>query len=351
MKAAVSTEEQIPERLDPDVHRGQLVEAQHLARYRFASRFAPGRRVLDAGTGTGYGARLLADAGAAEVVGVDVAAAVVESEREQVGPDVDLRVGDLTSLDFGDGRFDLVVCFEVIEHVDDREGALAELVRVLAPRGLLLVSSPNRDVYVPGNPHHVHEYLPEELRAALGGHLDHVELWRQHDLIGSAVLDDGSLAAAVADPIHGARITKTVALQPGRETFTVAVAGNGELPPAAPEIVTTDTVELRHWVELWDEQRATLDRQHQRLADLSARDRELDMLREQLLLAETQLCELPKLEFELEQAQHQIEYAERRAEEARAESSQLREELDLVVGSASWRVTAPLRQLRRRAVR
>ena len=57
----------VAERFVPDVMRCTLVEAEHLARYRWAAQFARGRRVLDAGCGTAYGSELLATEGAAEV--------------------------------------------------------------------------------------------------------------------------------------------------------------------------------------------------------------------------------------------------------------------------------------------
>jgi SAM-dependent methyltransferase len=73
------------------------------------------------------------------------------------------RPGTFDSLDFEDDTFELVVCFEVIELVADPLIVLDELVRVLAPGGLLLLSSPDRDVYPPGNPHHLHEFDAAEL--------------------------------------------------------------------------------------------------------------------------------------------------------------------------------------------
>ena len=67
------------ERFDPDLMGGSLLEAEHLARYRWAGALVEGKRVLDAGCGTGYGSELLASQGAAEVVGVDVDADAIEA--------------------------------------------------------------------------------------------------------------------------------------------------------------------------------------------------------------------------------------------------------------------------------
>src|SRR3954463_118570 len=101
----------VPERFDPTNMRGDLVEAEHLARYAWAGALAPGRRVLDAGCGLGYGAAMLADARAESVAAVDVAAEIVDVARDEVGDRVTFEVADLRSLPFDDDAFDLVVCY------------------------------------------------------------------------------------------------------------------------------------------------------------------------------------------------------------------------------------------------
>ena len=70
-----------PERFAPGDMRGELIEAEHLARYSWAAGLARGKRVLDAGCGTAYGSRMLAEGGAQEVVGIDIAAEVLEAVR------------------------------------------------------------------------------------------------------------------------------------------------------------------------------------------------------------------------------------------------------------------------------
>src|SRR5689334_16675248 len=130
------TREDVPERFVPDEMRGQLIEAEHVARYVWASSIASGRRVLDAGCGVGYGTAILAGAGAASARGVDVAEGVLEAVRAQMPAAVELDVGDVGDLPYGDASFDLVVCFEVIEHVSDQAAALDEIARVLGPGGV-----------------------------------------------------------------------------------------------------------------------------------------------------------------------------------------------------------------------
>src|SRR4051794_26999689 len=74
-----------PGRFVPAEMRGELVEVEHLARYAWATALASGLRVLDAGCGLGYGAAMLAEAGAESVAAVDVAAEIVDVARDQVG--------------------------------------------------------------------------------------------------------------------------------------------------------------------------------------------------------------------------------------------------------------------------
>ncbi|WP_377641342.1 class I SAM-dependent methyltransferase [Oryzobacter terrae] len=98
-----------------------------------------GRRVLDAGCGSGPLTESLRDRGAL-VTGVDVSAAMVDLARERLGDDADLRVADLAApLPFPDASFDDVVASLVLHYLEDWSGPLAELRRVLRPGGRLLL--------------------------------------------------------------------------------------------------------------------------------------------------------------------------------------------------------------------
>jgi SAM-dependent methyltransferase len=82
-------------------------------------------------------------------------------------------LGLVSSLPFSDGAFDLVCAFDIIEHVDDDDGALAELARVAAPRAALLLSvplHPSRWSAFDDFVGHRRRYQPEQLLAKLAGH-------------------------------------------------------------------------------------------------------------------------------------------------------------------------------------
>jgi SAM-dependent methyltransferase len=320
--------------------RGQLIEAEHIVRYRWALGFAPGMRVLDAGCGAGYGAAMLAAAGAASVVGLDRAASVLQEARPRLGDDVELVEGDVEDLPFADGSFDLVVCLETLEHVERPDTAIAELARVAGDAGLVIVSSPNRDVYEPGNPHHVREFTPVELRAALERYFPHVELRRQANLIASCVMPDGVAASNGGAAVAELELAKLVSIPPGAETYTLALASAVAIPrDIRVTAAATGMSEVRRWLELYDEQQAILTRQGARIRELEARERSVQAARQAALEAEQDRARVLSLQQELAASRE-----ERAALTARLERSAT--VISRMQASPSWRLTAPLRRLK-----
>ena len=163
---------------------------EHVARYAFASRLARGKRVLDAGCGAGYGSAELA-AAAESVVGVDRAPEAIEFARANYAlPNLRFDEASCESLPYSDGSFDLVVAFEVIEHLENWRGLLSEARRVLSRGGQLVVSTPNRLYYTESrgregaNPFHVHEFEFEEFRAELQAVFPYVTMFLENHVEG-----------------------------------------------------------------------------------------------------------------------------------------------------------------------
>ncbi|MFI6924616.1 class I SAM-dependent methyltransferase [Nonomuraea spiralis] len=99
-----------------------------------------GRRILDAGCGSGPLFSELRDRGAT-VTGIDASVGMLEQARQRLGADADLQVADLASpLPFDDETFDDVVASLVLHYLEDWGPTLTELRRVLRPGGRLLVS-------------------------------------------------------------------------------------------------------------------------------------------------------------------------------------------------------------------
>lgn len=331
------TRDGIPERFVPGEMRGHLIEAEHLARYRWAGMLISGGRVLDAGCGLAYGTSMLARSGASEVIGVDSAVPVLDAVRADMPDNVTLEAGDIRDLPHDDGSFDAVVCFEVLEHLDDPGAALDELARVLAPQGLLVASSPNRNVYPPTNPHHHHEFLPQELAEEVGSRFSNVRLVRQHDYISSAILTDEAFTASGEMPLGELRVYKSMEGSVDREAFTLALASDGPLPDPPMVQIVTDTVELNEVFHLYREQEELLQRQLQYIHELEERLRDERDIQSRLIEAEQNATGTAQLE----EARMEIAHLTARLEGTKRL-------LDEVLASPSWRLTAPLRALKRR---
>lgn len=151
----------------------------HIARYHFAREYCRDKRVLDVATGTGYGADILRNYGAREVVAVDRNRDALEYARQRYGS-TRLRWvdGDAYALPF-EPEFDVVVSFETIEHLKHPERFAAECRRVLKPNGLYIVSTPLNT----GGPfvsvHHELEFNPAEFTSLLKEHFSSVEMFGQ----------------------------------------------------------------------------------------------------------------------------------------------------------------------------
>jgi SAM-dependent methyltransferase len=180
---------------------------EHLARYRFANQVigAHGREVhvLDAGCGSGYGTAELSHA--ASITAADLAAEAVGYARDNFArPGVRFLQAACEALPFSAASFDVVVAFEVIEHLDRWRELLAEAHRVLTPSGILLVSTPNRDYYEESrgdagpNPFHRHEFSCEEFLQALGVKFPHVRIWTQNHA-GAIVFSPRDPTRAITD--------------------------------------------------------------------------------------------------------------------------------------------------------
>ena len=219
-----------PERFVPEELGGTLLAAEHLARYWWAAGAASGADVLDAGCGVGFGTKLLLDAGARSAVGVDASEEAVAAARERCGEAAAFQVAQLEQLPLEGDSIDLAVCFEVLEHVERPERAIAELRRVLRPSGTLAVSTPNGLVSATENPHHHSELSPSELRAALVASFAHVEPLAQQSWYASVLAGPAARGGDPAQELDLAVRSET-APKPDEETYLVAVAGDGPPPP------------------------------------------------------------------------------------------------------------------------
>lgn len=144
---------------------------RHEAVYLALAPGCAGAVVLDAGVGEGYGAALLAGA-AGRVVALELDPAVAAHVANRY-PSVAVARADLQALPVADGNVDAAVTLQVIEHLWDQPGFVAECARILRPGGRLYCATPNRLTFSPGagpgdrplNPFHTRELTGAELAA------------------------------------------------------------------------------------------------------------------------------------------------------------------------------------------
>jgi SAM-dependent methyltransferase len=154
---------------------------EHWHRYLFAAKFCTGKRVLDVACGEGYGSAFLATV-AGRVTGADIDSEAISHAKSRYTEVESLEFiqASATQLPLTAGSVDVLVSFETIEHLKEQAEMLAEFSRVLAPQGVLILSSPNRPLYSDAqnysNPYHVRELDRDELAELLAPHFPSI-LW------------------------------------------------------------------------------------------------------------------------------------------------------------------------------
>jgi len=158
--------------------------AEHRSRYHFASEACRGKFVLDVACGTGFGASVLLESGAAAVLGIDTSLEALSQARRAALDRWGVCRADAVRLPLPDHAASVVTSFETIEHLHEPERFVTELRRVLDPEGVLMLSTPNA-LYTkpvngkPANPFHVREFTPTELRVLLARQFRDVRLLGQ----------------------------------------------------------------------------------------------------------------------------------------------------------------------------
>jgi ubiquinone/menaquinone biosynthesis C-methylase UbiE len=168
------------------------VAYEHLHRYGFAKEFVRGKRVLDLACGEGYGSFILSET-ADSVTGIDIDDLSVRHASSRYAKDnLSFITGSITKIPIeGESLFDVIVCFEAIEHVKEHDSLMSEVKRLLKKEGAFIVSSPNKYIYsdLPNykNPFHVKELYLDEFRKLLSDRFKNVYLYGQKVYPGSNI--------------------------------------------------------------------------------------------------------------------------------------------------------------------
>jgi ubiquinone/menaquinone biosynthesis C-methylase UbiE len=220
------------ERLVTTCHRPLVYE--HLHRYAVAVGLAHRKRVLDIACGEGYGANLLAFV-ASRVIGVDLDAATIAHARAKYErPNLDFVEGSCTQIPCEDQSIDLVASFETIEHISEHDTFLSEIKRVLAPGGILVISSPHKAEYQKvseaPNPFHEAELDHDEFVQLITKRFKHCVAAKQRLVIGSWIAPDEPSAQVSTATFRGWFDEVDIESGVHRGLYSIAVCSDEALP-------------------------------------------------------------------------------------------------------------------------
>ncbi len=147
------------ERITEDCSSDNPIFQRQFFAYNEAEKFINGD-VLEIGCGDGYGAKVLAPK-SKSYTAIDK----FKTENKYNLKDVNFIQMEVPHLKgIPDNSFDVVISFQLIEHIDDDKTLISEVHRVLKPGGKFICTTPNRLMSLTRNPYHVREYITKELR-------------------------------------------------------------------------------------------------------------------------------------------------------------------------------------------
>lgn len=190
------------ERFVPGIEDKNLA-IEHTQRYMSVSRLVSGKKVLDIACGEGYGSAILADY-AFEVIGIDIDEGTIKRADEKYKKDnLRYKIGNIVDIPEENNSIDVIVSFETIEHVSPKqqEQFLAECRRVLKKDGILIISTPNKEVYSDRynyfNEYHIHEFYHDEFINFIRQQFAHVKMYNQAFQVASILSDCDNMEDSV----------------------------------------------------------------------------------------------------------------------------------------------------------
>lgn len=171
------------ERYIPDeFNDSEYISQMHLKRYEFAIPFIKGKDVIDIACGEGYGSNKMSEF-SKTILGIDIDSEVINYAKDRYKKNnIRFYVGSVEMINEPNQSVDVVISFETIEHVGRKiqKKFLKEVIRVLRPGGLFIVSTPDKDISGEGhNEFHVCEMNKKGLCKLLSNYFYSIELYGQ----------------------------------------------------------------------------------------------------------------------------------------------------------------------------
>lgn len=165
------------ERTPTDVAAENPIKERQVAAYYRSLEYVAGLRILEVGCGEGLGASLLSTK-AASVVALDYSENALRVAHEQYGADnVEFTLMKVPPIDFPERSFDAVICFQIIEHLENPAELVAEIKRVLCEDGFAILATVNKAETLSDNPYHISEFEAGDFQNLLKAHFVEVEMY------------------------------------------------------------------------------------------------------------------------------------------------------------------------------
>ncbi len=300
-----------------------------------------GRRVLDASLPAGLVSDLLSDCGV-EVLCFTPRRAMADILTQRFGPAVDVYCSEFGSIPLPDRSIDCAICFDPDLGAVDVGGFVEELGRIVTDDGLIAVSSPGR---ASGGNGYQDAMTTADLEAALVGHFEHVSSIRQTFCIvsrlGTSV--SGAIAGAFPDTNDPASFSTA--------SDAFVLASRRALPDLSAARTVARPIELAKYEDLLDES-LRLARSAQSRAEVAERaNDEREYLIEELYRAEQYVAGAfdvrTRQESLLALATEELTTLRAELKACREAGDNARQSVLDMKQSTSWRVTAPLRFVKR----
>lgn len=218
---------------------GAQIHYEHLHRYAFVAQYVKGKKVLDLASGEGYGTYILSKT-ADYVVGVEIDhQAVNHASNTYIKENIEFKEGSILNIPIeGEHIFDVIVCFEAIEHIEDHGTLFTEIKRLLKENGILIISTPNKKLYSDdtgyNNQFHVKELYYSEFLTILKKNFSNIYVFGQRVFSGSSIYPASMKATTSSSEF-------VISLEDSRFSFDkdddkvpiyfIAIASNEKLSP------------------------------------------------------------------------------------------------------------------------
>ncbi len=227
------------ERFVPEYKTNSIMALEHYHRYMFVMPYCQNKNVLDIACGAGYGSELMSRR-AEKVLGADIDPKAIEyCSFHYTKDNLKFEVKSVDKIDYPQKTFDIITCFETIEHISEQQqkDAVALFGNVLKDDGILFISTPSlaSPLHIKDNKYHIHELSQNEFYNLLSLHFKYVNIIGQSVCLCSII--GGSPNKSGCD----CRVEISQDYKIGDCKYLMAICSNKEIPDINASSVYVDT--------------------------------------------------------------------------------------------------------------